>query len=120
MNIGKTKCPCGCGLDITPMMRLTLENIANAVYLRTKKKIVITSAARCQEWNKKIGGAKNSAHLLGLAADISTPDSHTRYIILDAAMKMGINRIGWSRDKKFLHIDIAKDSLHPKEVAWDY
>ena len=36
--------------------------------------MIVSSGYRCEAHNKKIGGAKNSAHKLGMAVDISDPD----------------------------------------------
>lgn len=47
-----------------------LEFIRNAV----DKPLVINSGYRAPWYNKKVGGAANSFHLQGLAADISTSD----------------------------------------------
>jgi uncharacterized protein YcbK (DUF882 family) len=54
-----------------------LENIENLIYfcldpLRTYygKAIIITSGFRCPLVNSKVGGANNSQHLTGCAADI--------------------------------------------------
>lgn len=37
------------------------------------KVIVVTSGYRCQELNRAVGGVADSAHVLGLAADIHSP-----------------------------------------------
>ena len=59
--------------------------------------------------------AKYSAHLKGIAADISTPDSTTRYKILKALMEVGFTRFGIG--EKFLHVDEKKTST---DCMWDY
>lgn len=60
-------CKCGCGLkEVSPKLIELLEVIrkyANAP-------ITIVSGRRCPAHNKECGGAKNSQHLLGNAADI--------------------------------------------------
>ena len=78
----------------------------------------ITSAYRTPEYNKKIGGVKYSAHLLGKAVDISAPDSKTKYSIIEAALHFGIERIGVASN--FIHIDLQEETEKPTKVIWTY
>ena len=71
--------------------------------------ISINSAYRTLEYNRKIGGATNSQHLLGKAADIvvkfKTPDevaNAIKYLISEGKMKQG----GLSAYDTFTHYDI--------------
>jgi zinc D-Ala-D-Ala carboxypeptidase len=76
----------------------------------------INSAFRTPEHNAKIGGKPNSSHLRGLAVDIRAADSRTRFIILNALIKVGFNRIGIA--KTFIHID--DDPEKSGKVVWVY
>jgi len=77
---------------------------------------IINSAYRSPEHNAKIGGRPNSSHLKGLAVDISVKDSRTRFIIVDALIKVGFNRIGIA--KSFIHVDLDIDKSN--KVIWTY
>lgn len=44
--------------------------------------IIITSGYRCQKLNEAIGGAKNSQHTQGLAADIKVPNMTPKEVCL--------------------------------------
>ena len=77
---------------------------------------VINSAYRTKEHNLKIGGKPNSSHLKGLAVDISCKDSRSRFIIINALIKAGFNRIGVA--KTFIHADIDKSKSN--NVIWTY
>jgi zinc D-Ala-D-Ala carboxypeptidase len=77
---------------------------------------VITSGYRCARYNasSRVRGATDSAHTRGFGADVSTPDSVTRYKILRALVGRGFNRIGIYPS----HIHIDDDpSLFPG-VCW--
>jgi hypothetical protein len=83
----------------------------------------VNSGMRTKAHNSdpKVGGKENSEHLrqidgLAHAADIACPDSSKRFAILEAAIKLGIRRIGIGRD--FLHL--GNWYLHPQEVVWLY
>jgi uncharacterized protein YcbK (DUF882 family) len=76
----------------------------------------INSAYRTPEHNAKVGGKPNSSHLKGLAVDISATDSRSRFIVLEALMRVGFNRIGVA--KSFIHVDDDKEKS--ERVVWVY
>ena len=76
----------------------------------------INSAYRSKEHNAKIGGKPNSSHLKGLAVDISVTDSRSRFIVLEALIKVGFNRIGIA--DTFIHVDDDKEKSD--RVVWTY
>ena len=76
----------------------------------------INSAYRTKEHNAKIGGSPNSSHLKGLAVDISVTDSRQRFIVLNALLEVGFNRIGIA--DTFIHVDL--DNEKSDRVVWTY
>lgn len=60
-------CSCQCGFDTID--HATLE-ILEAVRSHFGQPVIVTSAARCPEYNARVGGASDSQHLYGRAADI--------------------------------------------------
>jgi len=74
----------------------------------------INSGFRTTEHNKAVGGVKGSSHTRGFAADISCVDSNSRFIILNALISVGFNRIGIY--KTFIHCDIDNDKS--RNVIW--
>ena len=113
MNMDKKACPCGCGLDnmSDALIRLIaqIEEWSDVI-------IVLTSGARCEKYNAQVKGARNSAHLRGLAADIFCASNKDRWNIITAATTVGINRIGIG--DTFIHLDIDP-SLTPQRT-WIY
>ena len=77
----------------------------------------LSCAYRSVAWDKKKGRDGKSAHCKGLAVDIVCNSSATRWKIINAAIDLGIRRIGIG--KNFIHIDIdsSKDS---QDVIWHY
>lgn len=66
------------GIDNTPT-ESEKENLLNLIFAILNplrewygKPIYVNSGYRCPELNKKVGGAENSNHLYGYAADITT------------------------------------------------
>ena len=78
----------------------------------------INSGYRTPEHNRdpKVGGGPNSAHLRGMAADIRATSGRQKALIVLAAAKNGIQRIGIG--KTFVHIDI--DGTLPSPTIWLY
>jgi zinc D-Ala-D-Ala carboxypeptidase len=76
----------------------------------------INSAYRSPEQNARVGGKPNSSHLRGLAVDIRVNDSSTRYIVLNALISVGFNRIGV--EGSFIHVD--DDKSKSDKVVWTY
>jgi len=95
--------------------RRNLESLAlklNTIRHRLGFPLIISSGIRCRQHNKEVGGAENSAHVSGLAADIVAAQAHTRYLIVKEALKQGICRIGVYTNH--VHLDISRNL--PQEV----
>ena len=80
-----------------------------------KVPFVINSAYRSPEHTESIKNP-TSSHIKGLAVDIKTTDSRTRYKVLNALMHVGFNRIGIA--DTFIHVDDDKDKS--QQVIWTY
>ena len=75
---------------------------------------IINSGYRTKEYNKFVGGVPNSAHTKGKACDIAIKNDRERYIVLNALILAGFNRIGVY--KTFIHCD--NDNSLPMRVIW--
>ena len=51
----------------------------------------ITSSYRTPEHNKRVGGAPNSMHVQGMAVDIACNQGQARWLIVKAAMELGLS-----------------------------
>lgn len=78
---------------------------------------IINSGLRTKAENDALqGSVSESAHLSGLAVDLSITDSLKRFKLIEVALKNGIKRIGVG--KTFVHIDL--DTTKPQSVVWHY
>lgn len=93
--------------DLSPVLVERLIMAQNASGFQ----FTITSAFRSQEYERYKGRKGSSSHCRGLAVDISTVDSHTRYKVVIAAAMAGISRIGIG--ERFVHLDIDETKAHP-------
>jgi len=112
---GMIPCPCGCGFTITDSrfwMKLDkAREIAGVPF-------TITSGARCLTYNRRIGSTDSSTHVDGLAVDIATIDSTSRFHVMRGLILAGFERIGYNAGKKFLHVD--DDREKPRKLIFDY
>lgn len=76
----------------------------------------ITSGYRSPAHNAKVGGVKGSSHTNGHAVDIYAPTSTQKYLIINALLQAGFNRIGVA--KNFIHVD--DDPSKAEDVIWTY
>lgn len=66
------------GIDNTPTedvianLTMLVENVLDKARIGIGAPIIVNSGYRCEELNKAVGGAKNSQHTKGEAADITT------------------------------------------------
>lgn len=103
------QCRCGCGFDTVD---IGLINLLEAVRNHFGKPVIITSACRCPEYNESVGGAHNSQHKLGRAADIVVADTKPDDVadFLDIFGAQGIGRYS-----TFTHVD----SRSERNARWN-
>lgn len=107
-------CPCCGGNEIKDEFIDVLDRVRE----RAGVPMTITSGWRCKKHNADpaVGGKPSSAHLTGEAADVQCEFDRTRYLLVKAALREGINRIGCGAD--FLHFDVSEKLI--REVIWKY
>lgn len=83
-----------------------------------RKPLIISSGFRTAAYNKHIGGAENSLHLKGKAADIMAAGADA-YELLGLAYTVGFKGIGVGQKgawgQRFLHLD-----LRDEPTIWSY
>ena len=78
----------------------------------------VNSGYRSVSHNKKVGGVSDSSHIKipCCAVDINIKGSRDRFLVMSAAIKVGINRIGIG--KNFIHLDTDKQKS--QDIIWHY
>jgi zinc D-Ala-D-Ala carboxypeptidase len=100
------QCPCGCGASPDPENYEFKYFVGKLQEIRDlcKFSLKINSGFRCKKHNAKVGGKKDSSHLLGIAVDIAIANDYTRLAFLSSAIQVGIKRIGIA--KTYIHVDV--------------
>lgn len=78
--------------------------------------IIINSAYRTKEYERKKGRNGTSSHCKGNAVDIRCTTDSYKFLIVQTALSLGIKRIGVG--DTYIHIDIDKDKT--QNVIWTY
>ncbi len=109
----------GSGELMCPIFLSKLDE-ARAKYNKPMK---INSGYRTPEYNKKVGGVKNSSHtnIPCNAADISCRNSSDRFRMILALMSVGFTRFGIG--ETFIHVDLDDTKNGGNKVPavmWDY
>lgn len=91
-------------------IRISVELMEKLSLLRSRMgaPFIINSAYRDAKHNVKVGGAKNSYHVRGMAADISM-SNHDPEVFASAAREVGLGGLGFYPPKKgnFIHVDVG-------------
>ena len=102
--------------DGTPVPERYYENVAQlcreleVIRAEYKRPVTILSGYRSPAYNKKVGGAKNSFHMKGMAADIvvagiPAPVLYTRIDRMMTSLGL-LHNGGLGKYKNFVHVDI--------------
>ncbi len=98
---------CGGAAPVHPDLAAGLQELRD----KAGAPLGISSGFRCRSHNKKIGGAENSLHTLGMAVDITCPDNLTALQMAEIAESIEVFREGGiGIYKSWLHVDVRKTS----------
>ena len=92
-------------------MQALMEECLDEVRELWGKPIGVNSGYRCYELNRAIGGAKNSQHLRGEAADITTGSKENNRKLFDmiATSDIPFDQLIDEKDYRWLHISYCTD-----------
>lgn len=118
-SLSEFECSCGCEMpeDVFENIKILADNL-QIIRDEVGSPLHLTNAYRCESHNKKVGGAKNSQHLYGKAADIqsgrvSPPDLADK---IESYIEQGcIEEGGVGRYNTFTHYDIRGT-----KARWNY
>lgn len=123
IKAGDFKCPCDAckllgavapGITDELAMKLNMMEALCAHHLaHPGYKLAVTSGRRCAVHNAAIGGAPDSQHLTGVAADLFADESESRYALVAAATTMGLPFVEVAPNH--VHVDL-RPSVPPRLI----
>jgi len=103
-----------CNGDGKVMLNFRALDMLQKLRIKIGRPLILNSAYRSPAYNKKIGGAKASKHMEGIAFDVRM-DNHNPEQFERAAVELGFRGIGHYPGSNFMHVDARKsDSV----VRW--
>jgi len=119
-QLSEFACKCGCGQAL-----ISAELVNGLQELRDllAGPIVITSGYRCPAHNARVGGAKQSQHTRGAAADIRVPGTRVRDLYRRVQEIPAFRGVGVSDEGGFIHVDIRHTPArwcykHGRQCRW--
>ena len=104
-NLMEFQCPCCHTALLQPRLVLMLE----ALRIRWGLPLIINSGYRCAKHNIEVGGAKNSLHRRGLAADVRmAAEEQERF--RSAALSEGFAKALAYPSRGFIHLEIGDNN----------
>lgn len=96
-------------------LRLLVENVLDPLREAWGAPIIVTSGFRCKMLNEMIGGASNSQHTMGMAADIRTlsdlPQDNERLFDLARSMDLPFDQLIDEYRYNWVHISYSRYSM---------
>lgn len=80
------------------------------------KPILVTSGYRCEELNRHVGGAKNSQHLQGQAADITTGNKVDNARLFQLAIDLNLPFDQLIDENNFSWLHISYSPRHRRQI----
>lgn len=98
--------------EVEQNLTALIENILDPLREAYGKPIIVTSGYRCKELNQAIGGAKNSDHLYGQAADIrtikDTKEENKKLFDLIQKLKLPFDQLIDEYNLNWVHVSYSK------------
>lgn len=84
-----------------------VENVLDPLREIFGKSITVTSGYRSKELNRRVGGATNSQHILGEAADIVSDDNRRLFDIIRT--RLPFDQLIWEKGGRWIHVSYSKE-----------
>lgn len=90
--------------NATKNLKRLVETVLDPARESLNRPITVTSGYRCKELNKAVGGAANSFHLRGRAADITTGDRDSNRKLYEILSSLPHSELIWENGGEWIHV----------------
>ena len=93
-------------------INLLVDNVLDPIRDRFCAPVIITSGYRCPQVNKLVGGANNSQHMSGCAADFHIKEFTylmMRQVFLNIYYTMDFDQLIYYRSKNIIHVSYVEN-----------
>lgn len=93
-------------------INLLVDNVLDPVRDKFSTPVIITSGYRCPQVNRLVGGANNSQHMSGCAADFYVqgfPPSMMYQLFLCIFNALEFDQLIYYRNKNFIHVSYVEN-----------
>ena len=95
--------------EVVDNLRALIENVLIPAREALGAPIHVNSGYRSPEVNKAVGGAKNSQHVLGEAADLTTGTKEGNKLLFQALLKVAMfDQLIDEKDFSWIHVSFRK------------
>lgn len=95
--------------EVVDNLRALIENVLIPAREALGAPIHVNSGYRSPEVNKAVGGAKNSQHVLGEAADLTTGTKEGNKLLFQALLKVSMfDQLIDEKDFSWIHVSFRK------------
>lgn len=95
--------------EVVDNLRALIENVLIPAREALGAPIHVNSGYRSPEVNKAVGGAKNSQHVLGEAADLTTDTKEGNKLLFQALLKVSMfDQLIDEKDFSWIHVSFRK------------
>ena len=103
-------------------LKALCENVLQPLRNNLGCPIVITSGFRCAVLNKRVGGASNSQHLYGQAADLIVPQKNLKDVFNYIKSHLPYDQLlyEYSKSDKWIHVSYRADGHNRKQAIDNY
>ena len=105
--------------DLLPNVEKLIKEVLDPLREWYGKPIYVNSGYRCEELNKAVGGARNSFHLSGCAADIDVRDRVENEKLFEYIKEnLPFTELGWEGGGAWVHVALVLGREKEKEVFY--
>ena len=115
------KCRCGCTIPEEAKSNLTalIDQVLDPARAKLNRPVMVNSGYRCPKHNQAVGGAPNSQHTKGEAADLCCANNFelARIIVANGNFDQLILYCPpWNPSPRFLHVSRKRTGLNRRQI----